>query len=58
MMRAGTAANAQYAYILATTTNTNGFRYQYRLTTGGGRRPDPPARQQRHPHLVAPGADG
>jgi regulation of enolase protein 1 (concanavalin A-like superfamily) len=34
MIRAGTANNAQYASILATNTASNGWRFQYRLTTG------------------------
>ena len=35
MMRAGTAAGAMNVFMLATTTASNGFRSQYRLTTGG-----------------------
>jgi hypothetical protein len=35
MMRASTAAGAQNAFMLATPTSSNGFRFQYRATTGG-----------------------
>jgi hypothetical protein len=35
MMRNGTATGAQNAFMLATTTSSNGFRFQYRPTTGG-----------------------